>query len=219
VANPDVDGEPVLVSKQEAYDTAKAQLGPDAAAAFQGPHPAVTVSDFPSSYIVTLKNPQEADGVQSEVEGLPGVEKIENAANLVGPIFKTLDILKYGSLAIAALLVLAAILLVANTIRLAALARRKEIEIMRLVGASRIFIALPFLLEALVTAAIGVALAAGALAAFMEWGVVNGLDGYTDAIPFISWAAYWKAMIVVAVAGPVLTLIPTLLLTRKYLRV
>ena len=52
----------------------------------------------------------------------------------------------------AALLVLAALLLVANTIRLAAFARRKEIGIMRLVGASTLYIALPFLLEALVTA-------------------------------------------------------------------
>ena len=65
---------------------------------------------------------------------------------------------------------LAALLLVANTIRLAAFARRKEIGIMRLVGASTLYIALPFLLEALVTALIGVALAGGALAAFMYFG-------------------------------------------------
>ena len=59
----------------------------------------------------------------------------------------------------------------ANTIRLAAFARRKEIAIMRLVGASTLYIALPFLLEAVVTAVIGVALAAGALGAFMYFGV------------------------------------------------
>ena len=63
--------------------------------------------------------------------------------------------------ATAAFLVLAALLLVANTIRLAAFARRREIGIMRLVGASTLYIALPFLLEALVTALIGVALAGG----------------------------------------------------------
>ena len=55
----------------------------------------------------------------------------------------------------------AALLLVANTIRLAAFARRREIGIMRLVGASTLYIALPFLLEALVTAFLGVVLAAG----------------------------------------------------------
>ena len=61
--------------------------------------------------------------------------------------------------ATAAFLVIAALLLVANTIRLAAFARRREIGIMRLVGASTLYIALPFLLEALVTAVLGVALA------------------------------------------------------------
>ena len=71
--------------------------------------------------------------------------------------------LKWGALGTAAFLVLAALLLVANTIRLAAFARRREIGIMRLVGASTLYIALPFLLEALVTAVIGVALAGGAL--------------------------------------------------------
>ena len=65
---------------------------------------------------------------------------------------------------IAAFLLLAAILQVANTIRLAAFARRREIGIMRLVGASTLYIQLPFLLEALVAAVIGVALAAGARA-------------------------------------------------------
>ena len=81
-------------------------------------------------------------------------------ASTLKPIYATIDALKCGvALGTAAFLVLAALLLVANTIRLAAFARRKEIGIMRLVGASTLYIALPFLLEALVTAVIGVALA------------------------------------------------------------
>ena len=80
---------------------------------------------------------------------------------MLKPIFSTISRLKWGSVGTAAFLVLAALLLVANTIRLAAFARRREIGIMRLVGASTLYIALPFLLEALVTAVIGVALAGG----------------------------------------------------------
>ena len=84
------------------------------------------------------------------------------------PIIGSINVLQVRLwIATAGLLVLAALLLVANTIRLAAFARRKEIGIMRLVGASTLYIALPFLLEALVTAFFGVLLAAGALAAFM----------------------------------------------------
>ena len=85
--------------------------------------------------------------------------------------------MRYGAMGIAAFLVIAALLLVGNTIRLAAMARRREIGIMRLVGASTLYITLPFLLEALVTALIGVALAAAALAAFMQFGIIERASG------------------------------------------
>ncbi len=122
------------------------------------------------------------------------------------------------------MLVLAALLLVANTIRLAALARRKEIGIMRLVGASTLYIALPFLLEALVTAVFGVALAALALAAFVQFGITDGLADLIDFLPWIGWDDYVDALFGflppgIVILGPVLTLVPTLLLTRKYIKV
>ena len=95
------------------------------------------------------------------------------------------------ALGTAALLVLAALLLVANTIRLAAFARRKEIGIMRLVGASTLYIALPFLLEALVTALISVALAIGALAAFLHF-AIGDLQQNLRFVPWIGWNEFWR---------------------------
>ena len=118
-----------------------------------------------------------------------------------------------------AFLVFAALLLVANTIRLAAFARRKEIGIMRLVGASTLYIALPFLLEALVTAFLGVLLATGALAAFMYFGIEQRGQDKLKFIPWIGTEQYGVAVVVVAVLGPLLTVLPTLVLTRKYLKV
>ena len=91
---------------------------------------------------------------------------------------------------------------------------------MRLVGASTLYIALPFLLEALVTAVIGVALAAGALGAFMYFGVAaSGSRTRSRSCRGSGWRTTRRAVIVIAILGPVLTLIPTLLLTRKYLKV
>ena len=116
-------------------------------------------------------------------------------------------------------LVVAALLLVANTIRLAAFARRKEIAIMRLVGASTLYIALPFLLEAVVTAVFGVVLAGGALGAFMWFGVHEQIADSVKFMPWIGVQEYTTSLIVIAVLGPALTLLPTLLLTRKYLKV
>ena len=99
--------------------------------------------------------------------GLDGVSGIRDARETLKPIYGSINALTWGALGTAAFLVIAALLLVGNTIRLAAMARRREIGIMRLVGASTLYITLPFLLEALVTALVGVGLAAGALAAFM----------------------------------------------------
>ncbi len=90
---------------------------------------------------------------------------------------------------------------------------------MRLVGASTLYIALPFLLEALVTAVIGVVLAAGALGAFMYFGVHERIATRSAFMPWIGMEEYTIAVIVIAILGPLLTLLPTLLLTRKYLKV
>ncbi len=204
-----------LVSKEEAFDNVKELIGSEQ---FEGPDPIITAEDLPKSYRITLEDPDEYRGIVSAVQDLDGVRNIQTARDLVGGVFTAIDVLRYAAWGAAAVLVLSAVMMVANTIRLAALARRKEIEIMRLVGASRIFIALPFLLEALVTALFGVLLAGGALAAFTKWAIVDGLDDLVDALPFIGWPEYAETLVVIAIAGPVLTVIPTLLLTRKYLR-
>ena len=201
--------------KEVAFERAKELYG---AELFEGPNPVATVDNFQQSMRIVLKDPSQNEGVISAVQELDGVSRVQPAEELVGKIFSLIDRLTYGSWGAAGALMLAAILLVGNTIRLAALARRREIEIMRLVGASRWFIALPFLLEALVTAVIGVVLSGGGLALFTNYVLVNGFERYTDALPFVGWPEYWQTMIVVAITGPVLTMLPTLLMTRKYLR-
>ncbi len=96
-------------------------------------------------------------------------------------------------------LVLAALLLVANTIRLAAFARRKEIGIMRLVGASTLYIALPFLLEALVTAVIGVGTGGrrpGGVHVLRAWS--SSSRSMVGFMPWVGWPEYLIAVLVVA---------------------
>ena len=155
-------------SKEEAFEKVKELLGPEK---FEGPNPAATAADMPESVWITLNDPEEYEGITSAVVGLDGVSGIRDMRNVLKPIYGSINALQWGALGTAAFLVLAALLLVGNTIRLAAMARRREIGIMRLVGASTLYITLPFLLEALVTALIGVTLAGGALAAFMYFGI------------------------------------------------
>jgi len=212
-------------SKEEGYERAYAQAQRDGTdAAFEGKNPVVTRENWPAGYWVTLKSPEQADGIISALEGLDGVSRIEDQRKVLGQIFNVMKVLRYGSWIASSFLLFAALLQVANTIRLAAVARRREIGIMRLVGASTLYIALPFLLEALVTAVIGVGLAAGALAAFQYWGIEQGLEENIRFLPWTDWGDYTQALIGgfppgIVWLGPALTLIPTLLLTRKYIKV
>jgi cell division transport system permease protein len=203
------------ISQQQAFQTLQNQFP----GKYDGPNSPITAADMPQSIRITLKDPNQFRDVESAVVGLDGVSRVQDVHKLLAPIYSTISRLKWGGFGTAIVLVVAALLLVANTIRLAAFARRREIGIMRLVGASTLYIALPFLLEAMVTAVLGVALAAAALWGFMEYVVKKQLS---HDLSFITWVAnhdfYW-ALAWIAVLGPVLTLIPTLVLTRKYLKV
>jgi cell division transport system permease protein len=203
-------------SKEEAFDKVKQLYGADQ---FDGPNPAITADDMPESYWITLKDPKKFEGVSSAVVGLDGVSQIRDLRQTLKPLYEWLDTLRLGSWLIALFLGVAALLLVANTIRLAAFARRKEIAIMRLVGASTLYIALPFLLEAVVTAVVGVVLAGAALGAFVYFGVNQRIAQTVSFMPWIGSEDYRTALLWIAIVGPALTLLPTLLLTRKYLKV
>ncbi|MCL2541146.1 MAG: permease-like cell division protein FtsX [Nocardioidaceae bacterium] len=208
-------------SQEQGYQIARKLYPADY---FSGPTPIIRVQDWPSAFWVTLKDPNKTAGVISAVRGLPGVSHIKDQHEQLGQVYSIIGSLKVGSWIAAVFLLIAALLEVANTIRLAALARRKEIEIMRLVGASTLYIALPFLLEALVTAIIGVALASGVLALVERYGIQNGLADKIHFLPWIGWGDWLHAIIGgwpvgILILGPALTVIPTLLLTRKYIRV
>jgi cell division transport system permease protein len=203
-------------SKEEAFAKVKELLGPEK---FEGPNPAATAADMPQSLWIELKNPEEYQGITSAVKGLDGVSGIRDMRAVLKPIYGSINALQWGALGTATFLVLAALLLVGNTIRLAAFARRREIGIMRLVGASTSYITLPFLLEALVTALIGVGLAAGALGAFMYFGIHERAGDQLKFMPWIGMPEYSVAIVWIAILGPILTLLPTLVLTRKYLKV
>ncbi len=189
-------------------DTGKSQLetlGPDA---------------FPESYFVTLKDPQKFDGVVSQVSGLDGVGNVNSLRELLGPLFEILSKMRWAALATSLLLIVAAILQVSNTIRMTAYARRREIGIMRLVGASSWHIQLPFILESMLAALISAALAAAGLAAFMYFVVYGYLrDTLGEITTWVRWQEAGVVMGYTTVLALLLALVPTLVMTRKYLDV
>jgi cell division transport system permease protein len=177
-------------------------------------------SAFPESYFVTLKDPQEFDGVVSQVSGMDGVGNVNSLRKLLGPLFEILEKMQLAAIGTSLLLIVAAILQVSNTIRMTAYARRREIGIMRLVGASSWHIQLPFVLESMLAALISAALAALGLAVFMYVVVYGYLrDTLGQITTWVRWQDSFLVMGFTTALALVLALVPTLVMTRKYLDV
>ncbi|MDX6301324.1 MAG: cell division transport system permease protein [Nocardioidaceae bacterium] len=207
-----------LQTKQEAYDKWR-EAYVSGNATERRVYQSIRPSDMQESYWVQLKNPERFQGIKNAVQGMPGVNTVRDLRQVLKPIYFWINVLKWGAIAIAAFLVVAAVLQVGNTIRMAAFARRREIGIMRLVGASSLYIQLPFLLEALLAAIVGVALAAGTLLLFMWVVIYHTLRPSSNIVAWIDWGNAVTAIGYIAVVGFALTLLPTLVMTRKYLKV
>ncbi len=178
-----------------------------------------TAEDMQDSFAVSLVNPENYEGVVSEAKGLQGVQNVQDLHTVLDPMFKWLGAAQWATITMSALLLLAGALQIANTIRMAAFTRRREIGIMRLVGASNIYILLPFLLESLVAGLIGIVIASGALTAGYWFAVEQGARTSITALPWIGWEHLATAIVAIAAVGIALAVIPTLLATRKYLRI
>ncbi len=171
------------------------------------------------NFRVKLKNPEQYEGVVSAVSGLPGVQAVQDLRQYLTPLFEWLNVAKWTTIGLSLLLLLAAALQIATTIRMAAFSRRRELGIMRLVGASNWYIMLPFLLESLVAALIGALLACGSLAALQKFLIIDKAQPSLKSVEWIGWSHVGLAMLGVIAVGIVLSVVPTLIATRKYLRV
>jgi cell division transport system permease protein len=177
----------------------------------------VQAEDLQASYRVSLKDPEQYEGVVSAVQGLPGVYSVQDSREVLEPLFKGLNGLQWMSIGLAGGLLVAAVLQIGNTIRLTVFSRRREIGIMRLVGASNLYIQLPFIVESVVSALAGAALACATLA-FAPL-VTERLRNGIRAVPWIGWDATLATMPVLIALGILLAVIASFVTLRKYLNV
>ncbi len=171
------------------------------------------------SFRVKLKDPTKYAGVVSAVSGMAGVESVNDLRKLLDPLFAWLNLARWATIGASALLLLAAALQIGNTIRMAAHARRREIGIMRLVGASNWYIMLPFLLESLVAAVAGAALASVTLVAIEQFVIKDGAKAQFPQQHWVDWSHVGVTVASIAGVAVVLSIIPTLISTRRFLRV
>lgn len=215
-------------SKDEALEEYKKTMGnrnaSDAVAALDGENP------LPASLVITLSDPQQVETVASQLIQDSDFSKIANDTNdtassvqygkeTVERLFSVTYYLRVGAVVLVALLAFISFVFIGNTIRLAISARRREIAIMRLVGASNSFIRGPFMAEGMLEALIGSLLAVLAL----NFGLGMVLPKLQASLQFLSFEIPAQTLVLtyasLVVIGLILGLFGSMMAMRRYLRV
>lgn len=210
-SNPEVE-EVFFETQEEAYELFRERFDDSIA-------DNITPEQLQESLRVKLVNPEEYEGVVSAVAGLPGVAQVVDQRALLDRFFKLLNGFQVAALAIAAVQVFAAILLISNTIRVAAFSRRRETGIMRLVGASNWSIQLPFILEAAIAGLIGGLLASLVLVGFQAFFVEDILVPAFRFTAWVGWGDVWAIVPILLLTGTGIAAIASAITLRRYLRV
>ncbi|MGL5819470.1 MAG: permease-like cell division protein FtsX [Phycicoccus sp.] len=200
-------------SEQQAYDRFKEQFRNSPVAGN------VQVGDIPQSLRVQLDDPTKFRAITEQFDGAPGVAIVQDQESVLSRFFTIINWITAFALLLAALMAACAALLMATTIRQAAFIRRREIGIMRLVGASNWTIRMPFVTEMVIVSGLGVALAVGLLVALMRYVFDEGVIQIALSQAFIGVSDVWVVapwMFAGVLGIAVLTSLVTL---RRYLRV
>lgn len=139
-------------SKEEAFQKFEESMSES-----QGILEGYTLSNnpFPESYIVKLESPSYAESIKSAIEGLEGIDSISNQQELINTVENAVNVIRIIGAVLFVILISISVFLIMNTTKLAVYARRREVGIMKLVGATDWFIRMPFIIEGMVIALIG----------------------------------------------------------------
>jgi cell division transport system permease protein len=124
----------------------------------------LTENPLPDKFRVSVRDPQFVSAVAASIRKLPGVDSVDYGQEVVQRMLQLANVGRRAGIAVISLFVLVAGIIISNTIRLTVFARRREISIMQLVGATNMYIRLPFICEGLLAGVLGAAVAIGVLA-------------------------------------------------------
>lgn len=180
---------------------------------------AVKPGQLPESFRVGLHNPEQYEQVFQTYAGRDGVDQIIDQRDLLEKIFNILSSVQTMALVAASIMAIAALLLVGNTIQVAAYSKRREVAVMKLVGASNWFIQAPFVLEAVVAGLLGAIIGFAALALGKVLLLDGSLQELTDLLTPLSWGKVLIMFPLMALAGSVVSSVTAWVTLRFYLRV
>lgn len=203
------------VPKDEALRRLEAQLGDENGLFIED----MPYNPLPDSFDVSVRRADEAESIARRIQELEGVEDIVYGREMVRNLVGALRVMWAATGAIAVVVLVGASMVVANTIKLSVLAHNREIETMRLVGASDAFILFPFVVEGLLIGVIGAAVAS--LMVFAAYSLLIRWIG--SAAPFLKLVAdpAWLASAALSLVGfgAVVGLSGTIISVRRHLRV
>jgi cell division transport system permease protein len=210
---PEVD-EVYFEDRAEAYERFK-RLFRDSVALIEN----VTEDAMPQSFRIKLEDPEKFAVIRARLAGDPSVEEVRDEQRLLKNLFAVTRVLRTGVQAVAIIMLVAAAGLIANTVRMAVFARRKEIAIMKLVGATNWFIRVPFLIEGVVEGFLGAVMAVLGIFA-MKVLFIDPLRGQVSFVP--TWVGTTEILSTIPWiigAGILMAALASLVAMRRFLDV
>ena len=178
----------------------------------------VDCSTLPASLRVKLEDPHQYAQVAAVLKGQPGIDRIVDQSGFLDRLFAVTRVFRVGVLLVSMVMLIAAPILIANTVRMGLFARRKEIGIMKLVGATNWRIRAPFIVEGLFESLIGAA--AAVLFLFgLKVAFVNPLYGTIQFVPWVTNSDVIAVIPWLLIAGAAVAVIASMAGMRRFLDV
>nr|WP_272926275.1 permease-like cell division protein FtsX [Glutamicibacter soli] len=179
----------------------------------------VKADQLPESFRVALVDPEKYQVINEAFSTVAGVDSVVDQRELLEKVFQLVRVASAAAAIVAIVMIACAVLLTGTTIQLSAMHRRLETTIMRLVGASKATIQLPFIIEGVIASIIGGVLASGTLWLLMKFLVEDKLASENVGVAFISTGEVWLIAPVLLIIGIVLATISSVVTLKRYLKV
>ena len=205
-----------FVTKDQALQDFKSRLGDDQKQMIDSLE---GINPLPNSYIVTFENPQDVKLAAKELATVPGVESVHYGQDVVDELFKITQIIRIGGIVLIAFLAAATLFIISNTIRLTVFARRKEIAIMKYVGATNGFIRWPFVIEGMLLGCIGGLIAVACTGEFYYF-ITSEIEQSLAFFPLVPmFPIFYQLAVALLIIGIFVGAIGSAISLRQYMRV
>ena len=177
------------------------------------------VNPLPNSYVLTFENPEDVKSTSKLVTTFPGVESTHYGQDIIEELFRITQIIRIGGIVLIGFLAAATLFIISNTIRLTVFARRKEIAIMKYVGATNGFIRWPFVIEGMLLGFIGAIIAVLCVGEFYHFITLEVSDSLAF-FPLVPMFPFFYQLVASLIGGGIIVgIIGSTISLKQYMKV